>query len=120
LAFSELTTFNLSNNGLTVIGENALMGSRVRTVLLSNNQLRDLSAFAHVTFIVQPCERCDASPWLDLSNNPVGDLTPLLRATWPKTGFAKLSVTDGQIDCAAQASNVQALRALGVTVNGCP
>jgi len=92
----------------------------VAVALLAHNQLQDLSAFAHVTFQLLSCDRCDASATLDVSDNLVRELTPLLGATWPAASFAKVILTGDPLDCTAQASNVQVLRARGVTVTGCP
>jgi internalin A len=117
-SFSDLYTLDLSNNGLSVIPETALTGSLLNTVLLLHNQLQDLSAFAHVTFHELPCERCSINAKLDLSDNQVLDLTPLLRATW--LGGSTVVVTEDPLNCTAQANNLQALRARGISVDGCP
>jgi Leucine-rich repeat (LRR) protein len=121
-SFSNMQSLDLSSNGLTDVPEMALSGSHLNAALLAHNQVQDLNAFSHVTFDLLPCGRCDPSAVLDLSDNPVRDLTPLLRSTWPLSGgpFAKLLLTGDPLDCTAQASNLQALSAQGVTAIGCP
>jgi len=119
-AFSNLENFNLSNNGLTVIRETALMGSAFNVLALAHNHLQDLSALSRVTFRPEPCERCSRSAALDLSDNQIQDLGPLLLATWANYQYPTLVAVDNPIDCSAQASNVQALRALQMKVDICP
>lgn len=114
-AFRAMSLLDVSDNGLASMPEGALSGSSVSILRLSKNQLRDLSALAHVTFHRSSWDlRCE----LDLSGNPVQDLSPLLSSTWCE-GFM-VHVDGAQLDCAAQASNIQALTTRGATVVGCP
>jgi len=102
----------LAENGLTVIQETAFTGSTFNSLLLSHKHLQELNALSHVTFRAEPCERCSRSAKLDVSDNQVQDLTPLLLATWEKSQWPTVVAADNPIDCSVQASNVRALRAL--------
>ena len=112
-------SLNLANNGLSQIDWPS--GLSFEDLDLSNNALSRLTGLSQVHFVNLPCTRCGIIPGtLTLTNNPITDLTPLLAASIDSLFIVDLSDDPG-IGCAAQASNIQALRARGVTVTSvCP
>jgi internalin A len=116
--FAALQTLDLSNNDLEAIAESALAGSTFNTLILSHNQLQNLNALSQITFFNVICNRCGVSAKLDVSNNQLRELSPLLLATWPH--FSNIALGGNPLDCAAQASTIQALRSQDVAVDGCP
>jgi len=109
-AFSsgKLQWLDASSNGLQTIAEPALSSLPLGTLFLAHNQLHDLNVFRQALF----------HGYVDLSNNQIQDLAPLIGAT----GLSGLSVvlTDNPLDCAAQAKNIQTLRDQKILVQGCP
>ena len=113
-----VSMLNLSSNGLKQMA--SLSGSSFLMLNLAHNGLSDLSALAGVTFNNVPCYRCGTTPGsLDLSDNQLTDLSPLLAAVTPAS--FSIDVRQNPISCAAQATNIAALRARGVTLSvDCP
>jgi len=109
----------LANNGLSQIAWPP--GLIFETLDLSNNALTDLGGLSGVHFVNGTCERCGIVPGaLSLVNNQITEPTPLLAATIDSSFGIDLSGNSG-IVCAAQAPNIQALRARGVTlITACP
>jgi len=123
-AFKRLHVLNLASNGLRLIPEPALNGSVMNTVLLAHNQLPELKAFAHISLV--PWMNSDGGrnfggttdvAELDLSDNQVQDLAPLLLAPG---GDVTIMAASNPLDCTTQASTVQSLRARNDSVDVCP
>jgi internalin A len=109
----------LAGNGMRQI--DPLLGTTLQILDLSHNQLTDLSGLSSAAFAAIPCStRCGPLPGsLNLSDNRIVDLTPLLSAkiTPPFT----IDLRSNPLVCAEQAANVAALRARGVGVEvDCP
>ena len=123
-AFSRLHSLDLSSNGLGLIPEAAFNGSVMNTVVLAHNHLPELNAFAHVSLV--PWMNADGGrnfggttdvALIDLSDNQVQELAPLLRAGWQNTTIV---AADNLLDCAVEASTLQSLRARKNSVDVCP
>jgi Leucine-rich repeat (LRR) protein len=113
-----LTILNLSSNGLSQLA--AMSGLSFQNLNLAHNQLTDLSALTGVTFNDIPCTRCGATPGsLDLSDNAITNLSPLLAASFADRFGVDLQ--QNRLTCADQAANITALQARGVTLSlDCP
>jgi internalin A len=123
-AFTRLHRLDLSSNGLGLIPEAALNGTVMNTVLLAHNHLLELNAFAHVSlvpWVITGSGRNSGSTTevalLNLSDNQVQELAPLVRAAWQN---ATIVAAGNLLDCTALASTLQSLRAQKNSVDVCP
>jgi Leucine-rich repeat (LRR) protein len=123
-AFRWLTRLDLSDNGLRLIPESALVGSTLSEALLARNNLIELNAFEHVAF--KPAKIGSSgrnfggeqiSSLLDVSDNQVQGLAPLLRAGWQEVA---IRVAGNPIECASEGSTITSLRARRNSVDVCP
>lgn len=104
-SLAALGSIDLSNNRLTAIPETALINPNFENLILVGNEIRDLTPFAHVVI----------RSLLDLSDNQVEDLTPLLGAKGLSTAYVELN--GNPVDCSAQAATLQTLRSRGTNVH---
>jgi hypothetical protein len=107
LSFSKLESLDLTSNQLSDIPEAMLTSPNLHWVMLSHNQLHDLSVFAHST----------VSNSLFLADNQIEDLSPLIGAT---TLSAQVNLTGNPFSCTAQSSILKTLYNQGTSIiSGC-
>jgi internalin A len=108
-ALPDLTELSIANSGLADLAPLAGL-TNLLTLDLSGNEIHDLRPLAPLTKLVT----------IDLAQNEVTDLSPLLKMAGLGVG-SELDLTGNPLDCAAQASNLDALRARLVKVDAdCP
>ena len=109
-ALTGLTTLSLQGGNLTDTAPLASL-PLLTDVELASNQIQDISSLSAGFANLRS---------LDLSDNPITDLAPLVANG--NLGYgAAIAITGVSIDCTAQGPNIAALRARGVTlVTDCP
>jgi Leucine-rich repeat (LRR) protein len=107
-----LTSLDLSNTGLSSVTELASMPN-LTNIYLAGNQISEIG-------ILPKLKKLN---YLDLSDNQISELSVFVTAPWgPATygeryaNYPTLDLTGNPIDCAAQAANLAALRAMKLTV----
>jgi internalin A len=110
---SDLWQLELSGTGISSSALVHLTQLPLGYLGLGNNPIDDISALATAAFARVPTR---PNLYLDLSQTLVSDLSPLVQN--PSIDFWSVGLRDCPLDCAAQADNLAALAARGVTVLG--
>jgi hypothetical protein len=107
---------NLADNQLATLPP--LAGHAFELLDLSGNRLTNIQSLIGLQLRDQPCERCSTPGFLDLSRNPITDVSPLLQTDF--VSGVRIDLTDTSISCVDQAPVLAALRArLAVVTTSC-
>jgi len=110
---SELWQLELASTGISSSALVHLTQLHLGYLGLSGNPIDDISALANAEFAKVPAR---PNAYLDLSQTKVKDLSPLVQN--PNIDFWSVGLAGCPLDCAAQAENLAALAARGITLIG--